>query len=116
MHAAKCVLDLSRNDLADSLDFDMNLKTNPTDMILWMVGLVEWQCRLQWAEWWLRLRRLGCYYRLDPWCFSKLVEHLPLVSIKFSPSVIAVARHLWSWYFEQFQFVVVLLLTPFTLF
>ena len=33
MHAAKCVLDLNRNDLADSLDFDMNLKTNPTDMI-----------------------------------------------------------------------------------
>ena len=33
MHAAKCVLDVNRNDLADSLDFDMNLKTNPTDMI-----------------------------------------------------------------------------------
>ena len=33
MHAAKCVLDLNRNDLADSLDFDMNLKMNPTDMI-----------------------------------------------------------------------------------
>ena len=33
MHAAKCVLNLNRNDLADSLDFDMNLKTNPTDMI-----------------------------------------------------------------------------------
>ena len=33
MHAAKCVLDLNRNDLADSLDFDMNLKTNPNDMI-----------------------------------------------------------------------------------
>ena len=33
MHAAKCVLDLNRNDLADSLDFDMNLKTNLTDMI-----------------------------------------------------------------------------------
>ena len=33
MHAAKCVLDLNRNDFADSLDFDMNLKTNPTDMI-----------------------------------------------------------------------------------
>ena len=33
MHAAKCVLDLNRNDLADSLDFDINLKTNPTDMI-----------------------------------------------------------------------------------
>ena len=33
MHAATCVLDLNRNDLADSLDFDMNLKTNPTDMI-----------------------------------------------------------------------------------
>ena len=33
MHAAKCVLDLNKNDLADSLDFDMNLKTNPTDMI-----------------------------------------------------------------------------------
>ena len=32
MHAAKCVLDLNRNDFADSLDFDMNLKTNPTDM------------------------------------------------------------------------------------
>ena len=32
MHAAKCVLNLNRNDLADSLDFDMNLKTNPTDM------------------------------------------------------------------------------------
>ena len=33
MHAATCVLDLNRNDLADSLDFDMNLKTNLTDMI-----------------------------------------------------------------------------------
>ena len=33
MQATKCVLDLNRNDLADSLDFDMNLKTNPTDMI-----------------------------------------------------------------------------------
>ena len=33
MHAAKCDLDLNRNDLADSLDFDMKLKTNPTDMI-----------------------------------------------------------------------------------
>ena len=33
MHTAKCVLDLNRNDLADSLEFDMNLKTNPTDMI-----------------------------------------------------------------------------------
>ena len=33
MHAAKCVLDLNRNYLADSLVFDMNLKTNPTDMI-----------------------------------------------------------------------------------
>ena len=33
MHAAKCVLDLNKRDLADSLDFDMNLKTNPTDMI-----------------------------------------------------------------------------------
>ena len=33
MHAAKCVLDLNRNGLADSLDFDKNLKTNPTDMI-----------------------------------------------------------------------------------
>ena len=33
MHAAKCVLDLNRNGLADSLDFDMNLKTNPTGMI-----------------------------------------------------------------------------------
>ena len=33
MHAAKCLLDLNRNDLAGSLDFDMNLKTNPTDMI-----------------------------------------------------------------------------------
>ena len=33
MHAAKCLLDLNRNDLADSLDFDMNLKTNPADMI-----------------------------------------------------------------------------------
>ena len=32
MHAAKCVSDLNRNDLADSVDFDMNLKTNPTDM------------------------------------------------------------------------------------
>ena len=29
MQAAKCVLDLNRNDL----DFDMNLKLNPTDMI-----------------------------------------------------------------------------------
>ena len=33
MHTAKCVLDLNRNDLADSLEFDKNLKTNPTDMI-----------------------------------------------------------------------------------
>ena len=33
MHAAKCVLDLNRNYLADSLDFDLNLKTTPTDMI-----------------------------------------------------------------------------------
>ena len=33
MHAAKGVLDLNRNDLVDSLDFDMSLKTNPTDMI-----------------------------------------------------------------------------------
>ena len=33
MHAAKCVLDLNRNDPADSLDFNINLKTNPTDMI-----------------------------------------------------------------------------------
>ena len=34
MHAAKCVLDLNRNDLAGSLDFDMSLKTNPTELIL----------------------------------------------------------------------------------
>ena len=33
MHATKCLLDLNRNDLADILDFDMNMKTNPTDMI-----------------------------------------------------------------------------------
>ena len=33
MHAGTCVLDLNRNDLADCLDFDMNLITNPTDMI-----------------------------------------------------------------------------------
>ena len=26
MHTAKCVLDLNRNDLADSLEFDMNLE------------------------------------------------------------------------------------------
>ena len=33
MHAAECVLDFNKNYLADSLDFDMNLITNPTDMI-----------------------------------------------------------------------------------
>ena len=33
MQAAKCGLELNRNDLADSLDFDMNLKTNPIGMI-----------------------------------------------------------------------------------
>ena len=33
MHAAICVLDLNRIDLADSLDFVLNWKTKPTDMI-----------------------------------------------------------------------------------
>ena len=40
MHAAKCVLDLNRIDLADSLDFDMNLRKNPTDMI--QIGYQNW--------------------------------------------------------------------------
>ena len=31
--AAKCVLDFNKNDSADNLDFDMNLKTNPIGMI-----------------------------------------------------------------------------------
>ena len=33
MQAVKCGLDLNRNDLDDSLNFDMNLKTNPIGMI-----------------------------------------------------------------------------------
>ena len=33
MQAAKCGLDMNRNDLADSLDFDRNWKTNPLGMI-----------------------------------------------------------------------------------
>ena len=33
MHAAESGLDFNRNDLTESLDFDMNLKTNPIGMI-----------------------------------------------------------------------------------
>ena len=49
MHAAKCVLDLNRNDLADSLDFDMNLKTNLTDMI--QIGAYTKQSKTIWISW-----------------------------------------------------------------
>ena len=49
MHAAKCVLNLNRNDLADSLDFDMNLKTNPTDMI--QIGAYTKQSKTIWISW-----------------------------------------------------------------
>ena len=33
MQAAKCGFDLNKNILADSLDFERNLKTNPTSTI-----------------------------------------------------------------------------------
>ena len=33
MQAAKCVLDLNGNDIVDSLDFIMKLKTNPIGLI-----------------------------------------------------------------------------------
>ena len=33
MQAAKCGLDLNRNELADSPDYDMNLKAYPIGMI-----------------------------------------------------------------------------------
>ena len=49
MHAAKCVLDLNRNDLADSLDFDMNLKTNPTD--IFQIGAYTKQSKTIWICW-----------------------------------------------------------------
>ena len=48
MHAAKCVLYLNRNDLADSLAFDMNLKTNPTDMI--QIGAYKKQSQTKESE------------------------------------------------------------------